>query len=266
MRTQACVPLLLLATIVDAGVQHHGRQAVTSDPCESTTALPTVTVTRPGGQGGRGPGGQYEQCYTLTYDKWCSSGLCPGTYTVTQTCDDVVCRHPTETAIPPGFTKAAVECATCGGPEGETLTRTLTFPIDAAPTAQGQNDNDHSPKPKPESSKHDGPAPTAAPVPAPPANGGGEDKAPPAAPAPEPEPEQEDGSHEAAPAPGPDAHNGGEGQEHPAAPQEPENEDEDDVHVVPSQSTGEEHVQAGASSLAARGFGAGALAAALALL
>ncbi|KAL1854358.1 hypothetical protein VTK73DRAFT_8765 [Phialemonium thermophilum] len=96
--------------------------AVTTDPCTSTTVLPSVTVSS-------GGAGKYEQCYAVTYSTWSSDCFQPHTYTVTQTCDAAPCRAATETGIPPGFTEAAVVCTPAGN--GTPVTETLVFPTES---------------------------------------------------------------------------------------------------------------------------------------
>lgn len=98
---------------------------VLSPDCTTTTILPTITLIQDG------PNKKYEQCYTVTYDKWCSTGLCPHAYTVTETCDHAPCRGPTETALPPGFAEKDVVCSSCG-PGGAPSTKALTFPTESA--------------------------------------------------------------------------------------------------------------------------------------
>ena len=98
----------------------------TSDPCETTTTLPEITVTAGSGSGGSG----YSHHYTKVYNELCSEGLRAKTYTISHACNDIVCREPlVETAPPPGFTCAAVACSAChsGGPR----TETLTIPIES---------------------------------------------------------------------------------------------------------------------------------------
>lgn len=107
-------------------------QVTTSDPCTTTTSLPTITISR------RGPE-DFINVYTRVYDELCPEGLRPKTYAVTLACATAACQPPPiETAPPPGFTCAVVQCAKCG-PGGGPQSATLTFPKDsvAAYTSSG---------------------------------------------------------------------------------------------------------------------------------
>ncbi|KAF4965032.1 hypothetical protein FZEAL_10810, partial [Fusarium zealandicum] len=93
---------------------------ITSNPCVTTTVLPTITVKR------EGPN-EYLNEYTRVYDEFFSGGLRTKVYTITQTCSSVGCQPPPVDLVPPpGFTCAIVKCGNCGGPG--TQTATLTFP------------------------------------------------------------------------------------------------------------------------------------------
>ncbi|KAJ4246281.1 hypothetical protein NW762_013632 [Fusarium torreyae] len=94
----------------------------TIKPCLTTVTLPFITVsdTHDG----------FENTYTRTYKEFYSQGLREKTYTITQTCSDIDCQPPPiETAPPPGFTQAVVECSSCGGTGLQAAT--LTFPTES---------------------------------------------------------------------------------------------------------------------------------------
>jgi len=120
------LPLQALLLVTVLGVREDwqiisGLLPAPTDPCESTTTYAPVTVTH--------LDGHYIQRYTLALLQPCDIGFCPHDYTITQTCEDHVCRFHDETALPPGFTKAAVVCPDCGG---HPCTETLTFPTESA--------------------------------------------------------------------------------------------------------------------------------------
>lgn len=95
---------------------------ITSDPCTTTTLLPTITVSQEGPE-------RFVNEYTREYDEFYSGGLRTKTYTITQTCSSIRCHPPTDSVPPPGFTCAVVQCDECGG--NSTQTATLTFPVES---------------------------------------------------------------------------------------------------------------------------------------
>ncbi|CAM1512002.1 Fc.00g095150.m01.CDS01 [Cosmosporella sp. VM-42] len=98
MKTTTMLSHLSLLVVTQAGV------IATSNPCETTEDLPTITVTA-------GSDSKYSHFYT-------------------KACDDVACGEPiVELAPPPGFTCAAVACSDYDS--GGRRTATLTFPIES---------------------------------------------------------------------------------------------------------------------------------------
>ncbi|KAH7018947.1 hypothetical protein EDB80DRAFT_818980 [Ilyonectria destructans] len=91
--------------------------------CETTTTLPGITAFSDGGFT------KYVQSFTTVYLEFCPEGLCPETYTITETCTKTLCQPHTSTVLPPGFTQATIVCTNCGsqGP----MTEVLTFPSQA---------------------------------------------------------------------------------------------------------------------------------------
>lgn len=112
-------PVTLLSILT--GVLAVGNYTFSSQQCSSTSLLPPITVTR-------GSDASYTQTYLTVYDELCTcaKGKQPHTYTITETCDSVLCRSPMETGLPPGFTSAVVACDNCV--VGTTITQTITCP------------------------------------------------------------------------------------------------------------------------------------------
>ncbi|TPX06866.1 uncharacterized protein E0L32_002362 [Thyridium curvatum] len=114
----------MMLTAGNAAIPHGRNMQPRAEPsasCDATTTLEPLTVT-----GDAGGGNTYIQCYTLTYPGLGPSGVVtPIVYTITETCNKPICRQPAETAPPPSFTCAVVNCETCaagGGPVRVTVT------------------------------------------------------------------------------------------------------------------------------------------------
>ncbi|RGP73954.1 hypothetical protein FSPOR_1648 [Fusarium sporotrichioides] len=95
---------------------------VISDTCVAVDILPLITVNK-------GPGG-YENEYVRCYSDLSPGGLTTKIYTITQTCLSINCQPPPlETAPPPGFTHAVIQCDSCNSSHAQIAT--LTFPSDS---------------------------------------------------------------------------------------------------------------------------------------
>jgi hypothetical protein len=148
MKFSTVVPVALLAASV--GAQNAYTTSTITGPgegttteyyslCPSDTGLITVTGTItetycPGpncnGQPTAGPRSGYTTVYTTVWSQFCSTGLAPATYTITEACPCHGMGQPDY--IPQGCTTTVATCETCG--EG-TITATLTYPIGGSTAA-----------------------------------------------------------------------------------------------------------------------------------
>lgn len=119
---------ILSAWAIVAQVQAAG---LAGSNCTSTSTLPPITISTP-------PGGNEPpiQVYTVTYSEFCSTGLTPKVYTITESCQQTQCQPHAGNTPPSDFTSAEVVCQTCNS--GEPLTETLTYPVNSA-TALSQS-------------------------------------------------------------------------------------------------------------------------------
>ncbi|KAG8666628.1 hypothetical protein FPOAC2_11744 [Fusarium poae] len=95
---------------------------VISDTCVVVDILPLITVNK-------SPDG-YENEYIRYYSDFFAGGLTTKAYTITQTCPSINCQPPPlETAPPPGFTYAVIQCNACNNSHAQIAT--LTFPTES---------------------------------------------------------------------------------------------------------------------------------------